>query len=153
MGGPFRSDVENIYTAYPVTKGDVCCSVLKPRGTLEFTQTYNRNRKVIKRGINASVIEVRKKSIPADSFQTYVSRISNETAFTAFHFHPEYPIDKREALMMANRDGLELLKSKSHPFKLTRMGGFYLDRCRGFARQMMTAMSINRLIQTSKNSK
>lgn len=82
---------------------------LRSPATFEISQTHSKDRTVVKRAMNASPALVRKLSMNADDFHVFAVRLNRRMAFASFHFHPDYPLNKREESMIANLDGLKLL--------------------------------------------
>ena len=90
----------------PKTEG--LWSALDSRLT-EFTQDYVDGYQVIKRGLEASPMVIKKFDIHSDEVMAFTSEQGRNTALTAFHFHPDFPIDARRAYMEVHDEGHSLV--------------------------------------------
>lgn len=76
---------------------------------VEFIQSYNDGNKVVKRGIEASPMVLRKYGIEPDEVMAFTTWQGRRKALTAFHFHPDFPDDRRHGYMEAHEEGHELV--------------------------------------------
>jgi len=71
----------------------------------EFTQDYIDGYHVVKRGLEASPMVIKKFDIHSDEVMAFTSEQGRNTALTAFHFHPDFPVGARRAYMEVHEEG------------------------------------------------
>ena len=76
---------------------------------VEFKQKYENGWTVAKRGLDAAPVVMRKYGIGAKDVMSFTNHEGRNQAFTAFHFHPDFPVSERRPYMGAHRDGYELV--------------------------------------------
>lgn len=76
---------------------------------IEFSQTYEDGKSVLKRGVPASPMVVRKYEMADDEVMSFTTWRGHHKAMTVFHFHPAFPADRREDYMWGHEEGWELL--------------------------------------------
>ncbi len=76
---------------------------------IEFTQDYVDGYQVIKRGLEASPMVIKKFDIHSDEVMAFTNEQSRNAALTAFHFHPNFPVDARRAYMEDHDEGHTLV--------------------------------------------
>ena len=76
---------------------------------VEFKQNYEKGWTVSKRGLDAAPMVMRKYDIGEKGVMTFTNHQGRKQAFTAFHFHPDFPVSERRPYMEAHRDGYELV--------------------------------------------
>lgn len=74
----------------------------------EFSQDYGDGIRVKKRGLDASALVVRKYDIAADEVLALSTHDGRRRAMTVFHFHPDFPLDRRRRYMEAHREGYDV---------------------------------------------
>ncbi len=72
---------------------------------LEFQQDYPDGLRVAKRGLEASALVVRKYAIEADEVLAFSTYDGRNRAMTVFHFHPDFPKDRRRRYMESHHEG------------------------------------------------
>ncbi|MEE8393941.1 MAG: hypothetical protein V3R66_06310 [Rhodospirillales bacterium] len=77
----------------------------------EFVQSYEGSGKVVKRGLDATPLVIRKHGIEPDEVVAFTCWRSRHKAITAFHFHPDFPDCDRLRYMEAHEDGNEILSA------------------------------------------
>ena len=75
---------------------------------IEFTQTYDDGIKVLKRGLDATPILVRKYELSRNEVIAFSNSEGPRRAVTAFHFHPEFPDADRRAYMRDHCEGHDM---------------------------------------------
>lgn len=92
-----------------ISSGDSLIAAFLPGDWfLEFRQDYGDGVSVTKRGLDASPMVVLKYDLTADEVVAFSNADGRNRAFTAFHFHPDFPEDRRRHYMEAHREGYEL---------------------------------------------
>ncbi len=76
---------------------------------VEFTQSYDGGNKVVKRGVEATPMVLKKYGIEPDEVMAFTTWQGRNKALTAFHFHPDFPDDRRHDYMEAHGEGYELV--------------------------------------------
>jgi len=76
---------------------------------IEFTQVYEDGARVIKRGMEASPMVIRKHDLGEEEVVAFTSWHGDNKALTAFHFHPSFPVADRRDYMRKHEDGIALL--------------------------------------------
>jgi len=76
---------------------------------VEFEQAYDDGVRVVKRALEASKPVIQKYDLAADEVVAFTTHEEGKRAMTAFHFHPEFPVEDRDAYMRANEEGLTLV--------------------------------------------
>lgn len=74
----------------------------------EFEQDYGDGVHVIKRGLDASALVVRKYDIGADEVLAFSTYDGKRRAMTVFHFHPDFDARRRRFYMEAHREGYDV---------------------------------------------
>jgi hypothetical protein len=74
----------------------------------EFEQDYGDGTYVIKRGLDASLLVVRKYDIGADEVLAFSTYDGKRRAMTVFHFHPDFDLRRRRHYMEAHREGYDV---------------------------------------------
>lgn len=75
---------------------------------LEFRQDHADGISVVKRGLEASPLVVRKYDIAPNEVLALTTHLGRRQAMTVFHFHPSFGVDGRRAYMEAHDEGREL---------------------------------------------
>lgn len=75
---------------------------------IEFRQSYSNGQKVLKRGLDATPVVVRKYGLSHKEVMCFSNHEKRNWAMSAFHFHPDFPIDQRRPYMEAHQEGYEL---------------------------------------------
>ncbi len=78
---------------------------------IEFSQAYDDGFEVIKRGLDASPMVVRKYKIVENEVMSFTSYQYANKALTAFHFHPDFPDEDRRTYMNNHEEGHDLAVS------------------------------------------
>ena len=82
----------------------------------EFDQDYGDGIHVIKRGLDASLLVVRKYDIGADEVLAFSTYDGKRRAMTVFHFHPDFDLRRRRHYMEAHREGYDVARTVTgHP--------------------------------------
>ena len=76
---------------------------------IEFTQMYPDGQSVCKRGLDATPMVVRKYGLGSKEVMCFSNHEKRNRGLTAFHFHPEFPLNQRKTYMENHRDGFELV--------------------------------------------
>lgn len=76
---------------------------------LEIRHAYGDGTSVLKRGLEATPLVVRKHALAEDEVITFSSWRGGRKALTVFHFHPAFPPAEREAYMRDHEEGHALL--------------------------------------------
>ena len=77
----------------------------------EFDQDYGDGIHVIKRGLDASLLVVRKYDIGADEVLAFSTYDGKRRAMTVFHFHPDFDLRRRRHYMEAHREGYDVART------------------------------------------
>lgn len=77
----------------------------------EFEQDYGDGIHVIKRGLDASLLVVRKYDIGADEVLAFSTYDGKRRAMTVFHFHPDFDLRRRRHYMEAHREGYDVART------------------------------------------
>lgn len=75
---------------------------------IEFNHVYEDGTRVLKRGLDASPLIVRRFAMAPDEVVAFSNREGWGRALTAFHFHPAFPDADRRAYMREHGEGHEL---------------------------------------------
>jgi hypothetical protein len=75
---------------------------------IEFSQEYDDGYKVTKRGLDASPMVIKKFDIGRDEVMAFSSHQRANKALTAFHFHPDFPVEDRPGYMRLHEEGHEI---------------------------------------------
>lgn len=89
-------------------RSDIADAFLPGHWFAEFRQDYADGIQVLKRGLEASPLVVRKYDIGADEVLAMSTHMSRRRAMTVFHFHPEFAANRRRAYMDAHLEGRDL---------------------------------------------
>lgn len=76
---------------------------------MEFGQEYEGGLHVLKRGLDASPLVVRKYCLEADQVMAFSDHRGRRKAISVFHFHPAFPAENRDAYMRGHDDGRQLI--------------------------------------------
>ncbi len=78
---------------------------------IEFFQAYDDGFEVTKRGLDATPMVVRKFNLVQNEVMAFTSYQRANKALTAFHFHPDFPVEDRRTYMRNHEEGHELAVS------------------------------------------
>lgn len=78
---------------------------------IEFSQVYDDGFKVTKRGLDASPMVIKKFDIGKNEVMAFSSHQRANKALTAFHFHPDFPVEDRPGYMRSHGEGHDLAVS------------------------------------------
>ncbi len=76
---------------------------------LEFDQDYEGGLHVLKRGLDASPLVVRKYHLGPDQVMAFSDHRGRRKAISVFHFHPAFPAENRDVYMRGHDDGRQLI--------------------------------------------
>lgn len=76
---------------------------------MEFRQDYEGGLHVLKRGLDASPVVVRKHRLAPDQVIAFSDHRGRRKAISVFHFHPAFPAENRDAYMRGHDDGRQLI--------------------------------------------
>ncbi len=76
---------------------------------IEFTQPCEDGGKVVKRGLDATPMVIKKYGIEPDEVMAFTCWQGRKKAITAFHFHPDFPDAARRRYMEVHDDGREVM--------------------------------------------
>ncbi|UTW52356.1 hypothetical protein KFF05_02970 [bacterium SCSIO 12827] len=77
----------------------------------EFDQDYGDGIHVIKRGLDASLLVVRKYDIGTEEVLAFSTYDGKRRAMTVFHFHPDFDLHSRRHYMEAHREGYDVART------------------------------------------
>ena len=77
----------------------------------EFEQDYGDGIHVIKRGLDASLLVVRKYDIGTEEVLAFSTYDGKRRAMTVFHFHPDFDPHRRRHYMEAHREGYDVART------------------------------------------
>ena len=80
---------------------------------IEFRQKYENGQTVVKRGLNATPMVLKKYDIGEKEVMSFSNHEGYMRALTAFHFHPSFPESQRRPYMEAHNEGQELAEDIS----------------------------------------
>ena len=75
---------------------------------IEFRQKYENGQTVVKRGLNATPMVLKKYRIGEKEVMSFTNHEGHMRALTAFHFHPNFPESQRQPYMESHHEGQEL---------------------------------------------
>jgi len=75
---------------------------------IEFSQEYDDGFKVTKRGLDASPMVIKKFEIGRNEVMAFSNHQRANKALTAFHFHPDFPVEDRPAYMRRHEEGHQI---------------------------------------------
>ena len=81
---------------------------------IEFRQKYENGQTVIKRGLNATPMVLKKYEIGEKEVMSFTNHEGHMRALTAFHFHPNFPESQRRLYMESHHEGQELAEDISN---------------------------------------
>ena len=83
----------------------------EPEWLIDIFQEYDDGFKVIKRGLDASPMVIKKFNIGSREVMAFSSFQRANKALTAFHFHPDFPDEDRRGYMYNHDEGQEIAVS------------------------------------------
>lgn len=83
----------------------------QPEWLIEFVHEYNDGFKVTKRGLDATPLVVKKFDLAPDEVMAFTCHQRANKAMTAFHFHPDFPVENRRSYMRRHAEGHDLAVS------------------------------------------
>lgn len=75
---------------------------------IEFKQKYEHGQMVVKRGLDATPMVLKKYDIGEKEVMSFTNHEGHMRALTAFHFHPSFPESQRRPYMESHNEGQEL---------------------------------------------
>jgi hypothetical protein len=78
---------------------------------IEFVHDYDDRYFVTKRGLDATPVVVKKFDLGVDEVMAFTCHKRANKAMTAFHFHPDFPLEDRPEYMRSHAEGHELVLS------------------------------------------
>ncbi|MFQ5764473.1 MAG: hypothetical protein ACE5GT_06055 [Rhodospirillales bacterium] len=75
---------------------------------IEFVHEYEDGFKVTKRGLDATPLVVKKFGLAPDEVMAFTCHQRANKAMTAFHFHPDFPVETRRTYMRRHVEGHEI---------------------------------------------
>ena len=75
---------------------------------IEFAHDYDDGFKVTKRGLDATLLVIKKHDLGPDEVMAFSCHQRANKAMTAFHFHPEFPFESRWKYMRSHDEGHDL---------------------------------------------
>ena len=78
---------------------------------IEFTQSYDDGIRVLKRGVDATPVLVRKFEIAPGEVMAFSNAEGGRRAITAFHFHPGFSNADRRAYMRNHDEGHQMARA------------------------------------------
>lgn len=87
---------------------------------IEFTQTYPDGARVVKRGLDASPLVVRKFDLGTDEVMAFTNWHGRRKAMTAYHFHPDFAASDRHGYMEAHDEGRQMIAAVAHRLREER---------------------------------
>ena len=89
---------------------------------IEFVHDYDDSYFVTKRGLDATLVVVKKFDLAVDEVMAFTCHQRANKALTAFHFHPDFPLEDRPGYMRRHAEGHELVLSIGSPLVALRSG-------------------------------
>lgn len=83
----------------------------QPEWLIEFVHRYEDGYKITKRGLDATPPVVKKFDIGPDEVMAFTCHQRAHKALTAFHFHPDFPLEDRRRYMREHAEGHDLALS------------------------------------------
>ena len=87
---------------------------------IEFIHAYDEGYKITKRGLDATLVVVKKFDLAVDEVMAFTCHQRANKALTAFHFHPDFPLEDRPGYMRRHAEGHELVLSVGSPLVALR---------------------------------
>lgn len=87
---------------------------------IEFVHGYDDGYFVTKRGLDATPVVVKKFDLAADEVMAFTCHQRANKALTAFHFHPDFPLEDRPEYMRRHAEGHELVLGIGSPLAAQR---------------------------------
>lgn len=87
---------------------------------IEFVHDYDDGYFVTKRGLDATPVVVKKFDLDVDEVMAFTCHQRANKAMTAFHFHPDFPLDDRPEYMRRHAEGHELALTVGSPLAARR---------------------------------
>ncbi len=111
---------------------------------VEFVQSYNDGNRVVKRGVEATPMVLKKYGIKSDEVMAFTTWQGRSKALTAFHFHPDFPTDRRRGYMEAHEEGHELVVEIGCQMQneRSRKWRYWNDKSTAFARSAGKAITV-----------
>ena len=78
--------------------------------SFEFRQDYGDGIRVTKRGLDASLLVVRKYDIGRNEVLAFSTYDGKRRAMTVFHFHPDFDLRRRRHYMEVHREGYDVAR-------------------------------------------
>ncbi len=100
---------------------------------IEFTQAYDDGIKVLKRGVDATPLLVRKYEMHPAEVMAFSNVDGGRRAITAFHFHPEFPDADRRAYMRNHEEGHQMARAAGPDRTTFRLSDWAAARDRAVA--------------------
>ena len=87
---------------------------------IEFSQDYEDGLRVDKRGLDAAPMVLKKYNIGSNEVMSFSNYQSRNCAISVFHFHPDFPFEKRHDYMENHREGYEVVLETISELKAER---------------------------------
>ncbi len=87
---------------------------------IEFVHGYDDGYFVTKRGLDATPVVVKKFDLGVDEVMAFTCHQRANKALTAFHFHPDFPLENRQEYMHRRAEGHELALTVGSPLAARR---------------------------------
>ena len=87
---------------------------------IEFVHDYDDGYFVTKRGLDATPVVVKKFDLGADEVMAFTCHQRANKAMTAFHFHPDFPLEDRPEYMRRHAEGHDLAITVGSPLAARR---------------------------------
>lgn len=87
---------------------------------IEIVQAYPDGIKVRKRGVEATPGVIRQHQLAPDEVMAFSCCAGRGRAITAFHFHPDFPMERRRAYMRLHDEGRALATAERTEAQATR---------------------------------
>ena len=78
---------------------------------IEFIHAYDEGYKITKRGLDATPLIVKKFELGPKEVMAFTCHQRANKALTAFHFHPDFPLEDRRLYMRRHEEGRDLTAS------------------------------------------
>ena len=78
---------------------------------IEFIHDYDEGYKITKRGLDATPLIVKKFDLGPTEVMAFTCHQRAHKALTAFHFHPDFPLEDRWSYMRQHGEGRDLTAS------------------------------------------
>lgn len=78
---------------------------------IEFIHAYDEGYKITKRGLDATPLIVKKFDLGPKEVMAFTCHQRANKALTAFHFHPDFPLEDRRSYMREHGEGRDLTAS------------------------------------------